>query len=91
MPASIRFKVEPRLVPATAAARRLGLAVDDFLAKLPDLRREGFPPAVPVAGNFDLVAIDDWLDRRAGLASRDAAAVDAAALMHDRLRAAFDG
>ena len=91
MPAAIRFKVQPRVVPAAVAARRLGLALDDFLAKLPELRREGFPPAVPVVGNFDLFAIEAWLDRRAGLAVRDAAAADATELMHARLRAAFDG
>jgi hypothetical protein len=91
MSAAIRFKVQSRLVPAAVAAKRLGLALDDFLAKLPDLRREGFPPAVPVAGNFDLVAIDAWIDRQAGLVARDAAAADATELMHARLRAAFDG
>lgn len=68
--ASIRFSVEPRLVPAEKAARRLHLTPDDFRAKIEALRREGFPAAEPVTGNFDLVAIDAWLDRRAGLAGR---------------------
>lgn len=87
--AAIRFKVQPRLVPAVVAARRLGLTCDDFLAKLPELRREGFPAAIPVTENFDLVAIDVWLDRRAGIAARDAKA-DAAAVISSRL-SAFDG
>lgn len=88
-PASIRFKVAPRLVPAVVAARRLGLVADTFLARLPELRREGFPAAVSVTDNFDLVAIDAWLDRRAGLAARETIA-DARDTINTRL-SAFDG
>ena len=67
MGAALRFPVEPRLVPAAKAARRVGLHVDEFLAKIGALCKAGFPPAEPVTGNFDLKAIDAWLDRRAGL------------------------
>lgn len=88
---TIRFPVQPRLVPIDKAARRLHLEADQFRAALPALLREGFPAPCPITGHFDLVAIDAWFDRRAGLAARDAAAADAAALMRDRLRAAFDG
>lgn len=69
--AAIRFQVQPRLVPAAKAARRLFLTVDDFRDKLPALIREGFPAPCPVTSHFDLVAIDAWLDRRAGLGDRD--------------------
>ena len=43
----MRFRVEPRDVPAEAAARRLGLSVAVFKEKLPDLYRRGFPKPDP--------------------------------------------
>lgn len=82
---AIRFRVDPRLVPAEKAARRLGLSPDNFRAKVAELRLIGFPAPCPVTGNFDLVAIDAWLDRRAGLAARDRA--DARATINARLDA----
>jgi hypothetical protein len=84
----IRFKVQPRLAPAAVAARRLGLSVDDFRAKVGELRLIGFPAPCSVTGNFDLVAIDAWLDRRAGLALRTLSSE--AAAISDRL-STFDG
>ena len=82
--ASIRFAVQPRLVPADKAARRLHQTLDQFLAALPALRGVGFPAPCPVTGHFDLVAIDAWLDRRAGLAARNVQA-DADAIISARL------
>lgn len=64
---SIRHKVEPRLVPAAKAARRLHLTAPQFAAKLRDLIAAGFPGPCPVVGHFDLVAIDAWLDRQFGV------------------------
>lgn len=85
-PSSVRFAVDPRLVPAAKAARRLHLTVDDFLAKLPQLAGEGFPAACPVTGNFDLKAIDAWLDRRAGIAgAATAPAAEREAIMRERI------
>ena len=77
----IRFKVDPRDVPAVVAARRLGLSLDVFNGRLPDLLARGFPPPDPTTGNFDLKAIDAWMDQRSGLGmipqpvARDATAV----------------
>lgn len=65
--ASIRFVVEPRLIPQQKAARRLHLTSSEFEAKRPALARAGFPKACPITGHFDLKAIDAWLDRQAGL------------------------
>lgn len=65
---SIRFPVQPRLLPAAKAARRLHLTLDEFREKLPALLLHGFPAPCPVTGHFDFVAIDAYLDRRAGLA-----------------------
>ncbi|PSM20218.1 hypothetical protein [Nitratireductor sp. StC3] len=65
---SIRFPVQPRLLPPTKAARRLHLTLDEFRDKLPALLMHGFPHPCPVTGHFDLVAIDAFLDRRAGFA-----------------------
>lgn len=61
---SIRFHVEPRDVPAHAAARRLGLTEAEFLRQLPMLIARGFPAADPTTGHFDLDAIDEWRKRR---------------------------
>lgn len=65
---SMRFSVQPRDVPAHAAARRLGLTLAAFGERLPSLIARGFPEADPTTGNFDLKAVDAWMDRRSGLA-----------------------
>jgi hypothetical protein len=65
----IRIVVEARDVPARAAARRLGITVDDFEKWLPDLLTRGFPPPDATTGNFDLKAIEAWQDGRSGLNS----------------------
>jgi hypothetical protein len=71
----MRFKVEPRDIPAAKAARRLHLSLDEFRANLPELVRRGFPPADPTTGMFYLPAIDQWMASRfkltAELASQD--------------------
>lgn len=82
---SIRFPVEPRLVPTQKAARRLHLTESDFLIKLLALQRIGFPAACPVTGHYDLQAIDAWLDRRAGLGVASGVAVDARDVFEERL------
>lgn len=61
---SIRYRVDPRDVPASKAARRLHLSEREFLDKLPNLIRRGFPEADPTTGMFDLDAIDVWRRRR---------------------------
>lgn len=71
-PNQIRFAVEPRLVPPQKAARRLHLTEAEFQAKLGALLRAGMPAACQVTGHYDLKAIDNWLDSRAGIGeSRD--------------------
>jgi len=62
--ASIRFRVDPRDVPAEKAARRLHLTPSEFSAKLPELIARGFPAPDPTTGMFDLAAIDAWMDGR---------------------------
>lgn len=80
----MRFKVDPRDVPADVTARRLGISASDFRDRLPDLLARGFPSPDPTTGNFDLKAVDAWQDRRSGLGpaaapvARDAGAVVAA-------------
>ena len=79
----MRFRVEPRDVPAEIAARRLGKTLAEFNAALPRLIERGFPVADPDTGNFDLHAIDRWCDSRhahlfgaaAALSARDASTV----------------
>jgi DNA-binding IclR family transcriptional regulator len=63
-PASFRFKVEPRDVPPRHAARRLGLTTSDFQRALPELLERGFPKPDSTTGNFDLAAIERWMEGR---------------------------
>ena len=60
----MRFRVEPRDVPAEVAARRLGKSLAEFNAMLPNLLTRGFPRPDPDTHNFDLHAIDRWCDSR---------------------------
>lgn len=88
---SIRFQVQPRDVPASKAARRLHLTLPEFESRLPRLRARGFPAADPDTGNFDLKAIDDWMDRRSGLSTEAPAAKDAGIDFSGRLGALRGG
>jgi hypothetical protein len=54
-------------VPAQKAARRLHLTEAEFKTKLADLLSAGLPQPCSVTGNYDLKAIDIWLDGRAGI------------------------
>lgn len=60
----MRFRVEPRDVPAAVAARRLGLTETKFIELFPKLRASGFPAPDEITGNYDLDAIDEWRKRR---------------------------
>jgi hypothetical protein len=87
---TLRFRVNPRDVPAEKAARRLGMAHAEFTAALPNLIERGFPKADPDTGNFDLHAIDRWCDtRHTHLFGDDAAmqARDADTVAKDRIAA----
>jgi hypothetical protein len=58
---TLRFKLPPGGdVPPAVAARRLGLALEEFEAALPDLLANGFPAPDQVTGNYDLDAIEVW-------------------------------
>ena len=81
----VRFHVIPRCIPANVAARRIGLSESAFLQHEPRLRQNGFPLPDPVTGNYDLVAIDAWLDRRSGLSEQALRAIDAADGFEQRL------
>jgi hypothetical protein len=83
----MRFRIEPRDVPPDAAARRLGKAIGDFQAALPDLVARGFPQADPTTGNFDLAAIDRWCDARHPhlFGSLPMEAADASNVVQDRI------
>lgn len=60
----MRFRVEPGDVPPEVAGRRLGLTLEQFQQKLPELLTRGFPAPDRTTGNFDLAAIDQWRMRR---------------------------
>jgi hypothetical protein len=60
----MRFHVEPLDIPPVAAARRLGLTLEQFQGALPDLLRRGFPAPDETTGHFCLEAIDRWRVKR---------------------------
>jgi hypothetical protein len=82
--ASIRFRIEPRDVPMSKAARRLHLTLDEFRSKLPSLLQRGFPPPDPTTGHFYLPAIDKWMEARPGLTTANGERDDSA-LIDERL------
>jgi hypothetical protein len=82
--AKIRFRVEPRDIPAAKAARRLHLSLDEFRAKLPELVRRGFPPPDPTTGMFFLPAIDQWMASRFKLTA-EPASQDDRSLINERI------
>jgi hypothetical protein len=61
---SIRYPVAPRDIPPAKAARRLHVTLKEFEEMKDELYRRGFPRPDPTTGNFDLVAIDRWMDER---------------------------
>lgn len=81
---ALRFRVSPRDVPPSCAARALGLTGERFRALLPELERRGFPRPDPTTKNYDLEAIGRWQDSRSGLAARGEA-IDAGAVVGQRL------
>src|SRR5262249_32103058 len=60
----VRFKVDPLDIPPVVAARRLGLALEQFQEMLPDLCQRGSPAPDETTGNFCLEAVDRWRLRR---------------------------
>lgn len=73
------------MVPAIKAARRLHLTLPEFERILPKLLARGFPRADPDIGNYDLKAIDAWLDSQMGTADRSRP-VDARLVTEQRLK-----
>ena len=63
----VRFPVDPRDVPPEKAARRLHLTLGEFERVLPRLLQRGFPRPDPDTGNYDLKAVDQWMDNRSSL------------------------
>jgi hypothetical protein len=60
----VRIISKPRDLPPAEAARRLGIDLSVFNAKLPNLFSRGFPQPDPDTGLYDMVAIDRWCDAR---------------------------
>jgi hypothetical protein len=78
-------------VPPSAAAQRLGMSLADFDAVREELRRRGFPEPDPTTGRYCTEAVDRWRLRRFPRLFPEltvcGAAVDARAVVEDRLRA----
>ena len=60
----IRYRVDPRDVPANKVARRLHLTPAEFDKNKDELFRRGFPRPDPTTGHYDLAAVDRWMDSR---------------------------
>jgi hypothetical protein len=95
-PNSIRFPVDPRDVAPDKAARRMGLTLGAFNLVKDQLYARGFPQPDPTTGNYDLRAIDVWMDQRSGIAPAAAltgepAARNASDVFKDRMARFSDG
>ena len=89
---AIRYKIEPRDVSPTKAARYLGLGLAQFQNALPRLMERGFPPADETTGNFDLDAINEWRKQRYPhlYLTNSNTATDARLVANQRIKALFD-
>ncbi len=66
----MRARFEPRLLPPRLTARHLGLSLADFEKLLPALREAGFPRPIAPIGNYDLLAVQSWIDNQSGSQSK---------------------
>lgn len=82
---SVRFPVQPRLLPEAKAARWLHLTVPQFRQAMPALRRQGFPLPCSITGHYDLIAMQAWQDRRSGINNASPSAAEEKAAMKARL------
>jgi hypothetical protein len=89
----MRFKLPPGGdVPASVAARRLGLSLEQFGEVLPELLGRGFPAPDPTTGNYCSEAMDVWrLQGRfphlfSGILTAGAGARDAKSVVRERIR-----
>lgn len=81
----LRFPIEPRMIPVTKVARRLGVPVKVFEEKREALESRGFPKPDPDLGTYCLQAVDDWIDARNGL-NRPGQPMSPQAAMKDAVR-----
>jgi len=82
---TIRFPVDPRMVPVEKVARRLGVTPAEFAEKRAALEAAGFPAPEPILGTWCLDAVDRWIDSRAGL-TKPGVAVSDPAIARERIR-----
>jgi len=59
--------ISPRIWSAAAVAKRLGMSSTTFAKRQPELVRAGFPNRDAILQGWDAVAVERWLDARAGL------------------------
>jgi hypothetical protein len=63
----LRYRVDPRDMPAEKVARRLGLSPAEFNVVKERLYARGFPRPDPDTAMYDSKAAEIWMDRRSGL------------------------
>lgn len=66
----MRARIDPRLLPPRLMARHLGLSLAEFEKLLPALKQAGFPQPIAPIGNYDLLAVQAWIDNQSGSQSK---------------------
>lgn len=59
---TIRFPIDPLMIPEEKVARRLGVSVEQLTNCRPALELRGFPPCDPDLGTTCLQAVDSWIE-----------------------------
>ena len=68
-----RFNLPPRGLTDEESAGYLGLGATEFSRRLPELEAAGFPKPDRLTGRRDFKAIEEWWDKRSGLAGASGA------------------
>ena len=59
--------ISPRIASRKDVAALLSMSKETFRNKLPELTKSGFPDYDNLLGGFDLKAVNQWMDIRAGI------------------------
>jgi predicted DNA-binding transcriptional regulator AlpA len=66
----------PAVLTAAEVALRLGVAKSTFYARLPKMKREGFPDMDPVMERYSAAAVEKWVSDRAKMGQAGVVALD---------------
>ena len=69
-------RISPRIVTYAHVAKRLGICVETFKKRYPELICAGFPPYDTMLKGFDIKAVEAWIDKRSLLAPSETIEAD---------------